>query len=443
MGRRDGPEIDWPKLGSHVPLPASRVPRSRDPSQQRVSSVKRRLSNYTRNSPFYLSGRLPSPRYRDCAMDGDLNAAAHAGPSSRPGGAGSAMTDARPKVQQPKPQALPSRAGPSSILVSPRQKGNPVLNNIRSVPWEYSDIPADYVVGATTCALFLSLKYHRLHPEYIYTRIKNLQGKYGLRLVLAMVDIQNHEESIKELTKTSIINNVTIILCWSAQEAGHYLEMYKTYEFAQPTSIKAHQSTTYSDRLVDFITVPKGINKTDAVGLVSNFGSIRTAVNARPEEVALIAGWGEKKVQRWCSTVREPLRLKKAAQRGIAREDSRLALSRDISMAEGEGEADSRESSRPVSKHGIGRPITPNEPLSRPTSAAADADQRQPTGPAEELAEGGPGDDEKEALREFEAPKKAATAASSNAAPLPRQRPVEDQPSEGVMAALAKLRQQG
>ncbi|KAK4996476.1 Mating-type switching protein swi10, partial [Elasticomyces elasticus] len=90
------------------------------------------------------------------------------------------------KVVQPKPQALPTRAGPSSILVSPRQKGNPILANIRSMPWEYSDIPADYVLGTTTCALFLSLKYHRLHPEYIYSRIRALQGKYNLRILLTM-----------------------------------------------------------------------------------------------------------------------------------------------------------------------------------------------------------------------------------------------------------------
>jgi DNA excision repair protein ERCC-1 len=39
--------------------------------------------------------------------------------------------------------------------VSPRQRGNPLLTCIRSMPWEYSDIPADYVVGLTTCVLFL------------------------------------------------------------------------------------------------------------------------------------------------------------------------------------------------------------------------------------------------------------------------------------------------
>ena len=99
------------------------------------------------------------------------------------------------------------------------------------------------MLGLTTCALFLSLKYHKLHPEYIYNRIKGLQGKYNLRIVLVMVDVQNHEESLKELSKTSLINNVTLILCWSAAEGGRYLELFKTYEHAAPTSIKQHQST--------------------------------------------------------------------------------------------------------------------------------------------------------------------------------------------------------
>lgn len=65
------------------------------------------------------------------------------------------------KVVQPTPKPLPSRSSGSSILVSPRQKGNPVLACLKSVPWEYSDIPADYGLGLTTCALFL--RYVELH----------------------------------------------------------------------------------------------------------------------------------------------------------------------------------------------------------------------------------------------------------------------------------------
>ncbi|TRX95669.1 hypothetical protein FHL15_003627 [Xylaria flabelliformis] len=227
-----------------------------------------------------------------------------------------------PKIVQPTPQALPQRSSGSSILVSPRQKGNPVLAALRSLPWEYSDIPADYGLGTTTCALFLSLKYHRLHPEYIYTRIRNLQGKYNLRILLTMVDIPNHEDSLRELSKTSLVNNVTVILCWSAAEAARYLELYKSYEHANFSAIKGQQATSYAEKLAEFITVPRGINKADAISLVSNFGSIKNAVNADPEQVAIIGGWGEKKVKRWCSVVEEPFRVQQAKRRAVPSESN-------------------------------------------------------------------------------------------------------------------------
>ncbi|KAK3941604.1 restriction endonuclease type II-like protein [Diplogelasinospora grovesii] len=221
------------------------------------------------------------------------------------------------KIVQPTPQALPTRSSGSSILVSPRQKGNPVLACLRSMPWEYSDIPADYGLGLTTCALFLSLKYHRLHPEYIYTRIRNLQGRYNLRILLTMVDIPNHEDSLRELSKTALVNNVTVILCWSAAEAARYLELYKSYEHANFSAIRGQQATSYAERLVEFVTVPRSVNKADAVALVGTFGSLKNAINADPEQVAVISGWGEKKVKNWCKVVEEPFRVKTAAKRGL------------------------------------------------------------------------------------------------------------------------------
>lgn len=339
-------------------------------------------------------------------------------------------------VQQPKPQALPRRAGPASIIVSPRQKGNPLLEKIKSLPWEYGDIPADYVLGVTTCALFLSLKYHRLHPEYIYTRIKNLQGKYALRIVLCMVDIQNHEESLKELSKTSVINNVTIILCWSAAEGARYLELFKTYEHAAPTSIKQHQSTSYSDRMVDFVTTPRSINKTDAVSLVSQFGTLRTAVNARHEEVASIGGWGEKKVQQWVGSVTEPFRVQRAAKRGLQLEN--MVASQPISLSRGVARAEPGSTTdTPTFSHAD-------------TDHQADADRRPPI----RLAEPGLGAD-------LAVEDEAVFAEAMNAAMLPTKKasgPVREEPvaepsrkrkqdeetlSDGVMAALAKLRKPG
>ena len=253
--------------------------------------------------------------------------------------------------------------------------------------------------------------------------MKGLQGRYLLRIVLVMVDIQNHEESLRELSKTSLINNVTIILCWSAAEGARYLEAFKTYENAAPTAIKQHQSSAYGDRMVDFITTPRSINKTDAVSLVSQFGTIRTAVNARHEDVAGIAGWGEKKVQRWCASVREPFRVKKAAKRGIGREESSRmqasragTLSRDVTT--GEGELPSRPAT--ASK----KPAMPFEEESRD---------------AESLFV-----DEEAAMQEImagmEEPERRRRPVVEQPEPPRKKRKEDDDVGEGVMAALSKLR---
>ena len=385
--------------------------------------------------------------------DADLAAAFEAAepkPPAQPQPNTTASSNA-PKIQQPKPQALPNRAAPSSILVSSRQKGNPILNAVRSLPWEYSDIPADFVLGNTTCAFFLSLKYHRLHPEYIYSRIRALGGKYNLRVLLTMVDIQNHEDPLKELSKTSLVNNLTLILCWSAQEAGRYLELFKSFEHASPTSIRAHQSTSYSDKLVEFITIPRSINKTDALGLVSAFGSIKHAVNARPEEIATIAGWGEKKVQRWCQSVREPFRVRKAAKRGTGRPELPVGLSRGQSSADlqrddslFDGEADQPDTdivtTRSQSIEHFGARDAENASIAKNTPSKRSA---------AEIPLWEPGEDEEEALmlaaveEEEGIPSKNLQFAKDKPTTSPPSRQnVSSGMSEGMIAALAKLREQ-
>ncbi|KAH8897010.1 hypothetical protein GQ53DRAFT_638513 [Thozetella sp. PMI_491] len=323
---------------------------------------------------------------------------------------------AAPKVTQPTPQALPSRSSGSSILVSPRQKGNPVLAALRSMPWEYSDIPADYVLGLTTCALFLSLKYHRLHPEYIYTRIRNLQGKYNLRILLTMVDIPNHEDSLRELSKTSLINNVTVILCWSAAEAARYLELYKSYEHANFSAIQGHQATGYAEKLVEFVTVPRSVNKTDAVGLVSMFGSLKNAINADPEQIGIISGWGEKKVKKWTNVVEEPFRVKKAGKRRAGGQSSGDEGSR--------GRAGVLDEAVPIGS-------TPKDPV-RPRPGQSGVTQ----------------DDEEAMLASaIEQSKKTAgeeAARRGGASQRERLPPrTEEKLADGVAAALAKLRENG
>ncbi|KAJ5683238.1 Mating-type switching protein swi10 [Penicillium macrosclerotiorum] len=327
----------------------------------------------------------------DARSRDDSEAQSRSGSNSNPRTPNPGMSSTiQPKVQQLKPQALPNRSGPSAILVSTRQKGNPILNHIKLLPWEYADIVADYIVGTTTCALFLSLKYHRLHPEYIYSRIRLLAGKFNLRIVLVMVDIPNHEDTLKELSKTSIINNLTLMLCWSAPEAAHYLELFKSSEHAQPTAIRTQQAQSYKESLVEFVTTPRSINKSDAASLISTFGSLQNAVNAQPEQISSVPGWGERKVQQWCNAVNEDFRVESTKK------------------------------------------------------ASATTSKPQPRAPKPSLRTGHQEmDQDEEILRSILAESRTADSTAS----IPTESVTKDQPSEemseGITAALAKLRDTG
>ncbi|TLD28229.1 hypothetical protein PspLS_03253 [Pyricularia sp. CBS 133598] len=333
------------------------------------------------------------------------------------------------KIVQPTPQALPSKSSGSSILVSPRQKSNPVLEWIKSVPWEYSDIPADYVLGLTTCALFLSLKYHRLHPEYIYTRIRNLQGKFNMRILLTMVDIPNHEEALRELSKTSLVNDVTLMLCWSSHEAARYLELYKSYEHANFAAIRAPPSTGYAEKLVEFVTVPRAINKSDAVALVSTFGSLRNAVNADRDQVAAVSGWGERKVKAWCKVVEQPFRVKKAGAARKKAGPTAVPLRESV----GGGRVGAAQQARTSSQTQIWNPNIADVDDEDAMLEAALEESRRISGMETNSAAQNEDTNATEGVDDGSNSAGATEAAPKN----------KEQLSDGIAAALAKLRENG
>lgn len=42
-------------------------------------------------------------------------------------------------------------------------------------------------MGGDCCAMFLSLRYHNLNPDYIHGRLKELGKQYQLRVLLVQV----------------------------------------------------------------------------------------------------------------------------------------------------------------------------------------------------------------------------------------------------------------
>ncbi|KAI0268548.1 restriction endonuclease type II-like protein [Russula aff. rugulosa BPL654] len=214
-------------------------------------------------------------------------------------------TELKGKHRQP-PVVQP--ASGNSIIINPCQRLNPVVECIRNVPKEFGDILPDYQVGKTTGVIFLSLRYHRLHPEYIHQRIERLGQSYNLRILLLMCDISEHQEPIRELTRVCLVNNITVIVVWSADEAGQYLTAYKQSEHRQPTLIRERVDKTPSALLRTALTSIPRVNKTDVETLRASFGSFAKIAQADAAQLARLPGFGPKKVARLKDAFERPFR---------------------------------------------------------------------------------------------------------------------------------------
>ncbi|KAG0007136.1 ssDNA endonuclease and repair protein rad10 [Modicella reniformis] len=197
----------------------------------------------------------------------------------------------------------------TTIVVNSSQRVNPLLQFIRNVPYEYGDIVPDFVVGLTSCVLFLSIRYHLLHPEYIFNRIAALGKTYVLRVLLVLVDKDTHQQVIRELTRVAILNDFTIVCAWSNEEAARYIETYKAYENKAPDAIKERVDNDYLSKLTDCLTQIQAVNKTDVITLASTFGSFKSIMNASVDELGVLPGFGERKVKRLLEAFDQPFAI--------------------------------------------------------------------------------------------------------------------------------------
>ncbi|XP_068634314.1 DNA excision repair protein ERCC-1 isoform X2 [Aristolochia californica] len=183
----------------------------------------------------------------------------------------------------------------TSILVSHRQKGNPLLKHIRNVKWMFADVVSDYILGQSSCAVYLSLRYHLLHPDYLYYRIKELQKNFKLRVVLCHVDVEDVVKPLLEVTRTALLHDCTLLCGWSLEECGRYLETIKVYENKSADIIRERMDTDYMSRLNHALTSVRHVNKSDVVTLGSAFGSLANIMDASMDDLACCPGIGDRK----------------------------------------------------------------------------------------------------------------------------------------------------
>lgn len=198
--------------------------------------------------------------------------------------------------------------GPNFVRVHPKQRGNPMLKYVRNVPWQYCEQVPDYLLGKTACALFLSLRYHNLHPEYVHGRLRELGRLYRLRILLVKVDVTagERETLLRELAKLCVTHDLTLVLAWNDREAARYIETFKALEHKPADSLREKTPQDFLSRMVAALTSIRLLNKSDTVTLLSTFGSLRGVAGASADELRLCPGFGENKVQRLLAAFDEP-----------------------------------------------------------------------------------------------------------------------------------------
>ncbi|KAF9163980.1 Excision repair cross-complementation group 1 [Actinomortierella ambigua] len=195
-----------------------------------------------------------------------------------------ASTSTTPSDAAPAPPFVPRNR--STIVVNPSQRGNPLLQHIRNVPYEFGQIEPDYM--------------------YIYSRIAAIGKSFVLRVLLVLVDVDTHQQAIRELTRVAVTSEFTLICCWSNEEAARYIETYKAYENKPPDAIRERVDNDYLSKLSDCLTQVRSVNKTDVVTLSSTFGSFQSIVEASADEIGLLPGFGEQKVKRLIEAFHQP-----------------------------------------------------------------------------------------------------------------------------------------
>ena len=108
-------------------------------------------------------------------------------------------------------------------------------------------MPSDHILVVQTAAIFLSLKFHRLQPTYVHSRIKALQRAFRTFL-LCHCDVEDPVNPLAQVSKAAIDHNCTLIVAFSDLECARYLELLKAYENKTAESLQPRIESEHTAR---------------------------------------------------------------------------------------------------------------------------------------------------------------------------------------------------
>ena len=122
------------------------------------------------------------------------------------------------------------------------------------------------------------------------------------------MDVREPHHALKELTRLCLRCDLTLMLAWTADEAGRILDTYKAYEHKSAELIREPQAGGALAQVTEALTSVRSVNKTDAGALLTAFGSLAQVVRATEEELALCPGVGPGKAKRLYEVLHMPVK---------------------------------------------------------------------------------------------------------------------------------------
>ena len=93
------------------------------------------------------------------------------------------------------------------------------------------------------------MKFHRLQPAYVHSRIKALQRAFRT-FVLCHCDVEDPVNPLAQVSKAAIDHHCTLLVAFSDVECARYLELLKAYESKPADSLAPRIETEHSARRV-------------------------------------------------------------------------------------------------------------------------------------------------------------------------------------------------
>ena len=102
------------------------------------------------------------------------------------------------------------------------------MGHVKAVMYELKPIVPDFEFNETSCALFLSVTYHKRLTTYIENRVDALSSQYKLKVLLLILDCvwpkllrplltkfqEDYEEVVDHFNLYCYKHNLTLIICW-------------------------------------------------------------------------------------------------------------------------------------------------------------------------------------------------------------------------------------